>query len=119
MAGIKYAKQIRDALRDIRSNTGVFASDIQSDSTTATGAENAAKIDTGAARQNVDVFSDVDGATDVVLEVSLDDSTWREIQRFEEEGANTRFIQLDTVYKYVRVYADTTVTEIEVVSKGV
>lgn len=100
-----------------------------SDSTSASGSANAASVDLGDVRESIDVFYDVAADTDgIVLEVSTDNATWRELTRVAASdlpaGGEAAFIQAETAYQYARAYAggsfaDADVNAVEIVTRGI
>lgn len=97
--------------------------------TAASGAANAASIDLGQVRNDVDVFYDV--ANDngsIEVEVSTDNATWRPFTTVASgdipTGGEQAFVQIDTAYRYVRAYAggayaDADINTIEAVTRGI
>lgn len=86
--------------------------------TTTAGSANAADLDLGSHRKDVDVFYDLSGAATVTIEVSTDDTNWRQFEQFTTSGAESDVLQFSTAFRYVRVYADANLTRIEMSSKG-
>lgn len=89
-----------------------------SDSTTGTGSGNAAAVDLGDYRTNVDVFVDVSGAADLTVEVSTDGSTWREADSVSYGSESTDLQQYHLAYQHVRAYVSANNTVVEVVGRG-
>lgn len=82
-------------------------------STQSAGSGSAAHIKLGRIRDKVEIYYDV-GATsdDIVIEVSEDDSTWRELDRVASGSVTTggswaggSANTYDTTYTYARAYA--------------
>lgn len=90
-----------------------------SDTTSSAGASNAATINLGDAKTNVDVFVDVSGAADLTVEVSTDGSTWRQADTVSYGSASTDFQQYHLAYQHVRAYVSANATTVEVVGRGV
>lgn len=88
-----------------------------SDATATAGSSNAASVDLGTQRTNVDVFVDVSGAATLTVEVSTDGSTWREAdsQTYDTESD---LQQYHFAYQHVRAYVDANATTVEVVGRG-
>lgn len=96
-----------------------------SDSTTSAGSGTAAVIEKGARRNQFEVFYDLDsGADDIVIEVSLDGSSWKPYASLSVPAGGDRDVATgQTVFTNVRVYPgnsfdDTDVNLIQVVSAG-
>lgn len=94
------------------------AAEQRSDSTTASGSSNAAVVDLGPVKTNVDVFVDTSGAADLTVEVSTDGSTWRQADTNSYGSATTDLRQYDFAYQHVRVYLSANVNTLEVVGRG-
>lgn len=92
------------------------------DRTTATGAANAASLDLGDVRTNVDIFIDVTGTSNPVVEVSPTGAFAGEEHALPDvpsySSDTTDLIQYDLAYQYVRVYTDANLTELEIVGRG-
>lgn len=88
------------------------------DDTDGTGSANAAAVDLGEYRTNVDVFVDVAGAATLTVEVSTDGSTWREADSVDYASESTDLQQYHLAYQHVRAYVDQNVTTVEVVGRG-
>jgi len=111
---------------DIADRDGRDLGDVQvkdtgpiTDITSSTGSGNAAQLDLGRSRKDVDIFYDVSGAATVTIEVSKNASDWRAFSTDSPGSATTELVQIDTSYRYVRVYADSNLNTIELSSKGV
>lgn len=86
--------------------------------TTATGASNAASLDLGTYRKDVDLFYDLSGSATVTIDVSTDNATWRTFQTIDQSSASADVAQISTAYRYVRAYADANLNTLEMSSKG-
>lgn len=95
------------------------ASELVSDTTTSNGAANAAQVDLGDLKTNVDVFADTSGAATLTIEVSADGSTWRQADTVSISSATTDLQQYHFAYPHVRAYLDTATNTVEVVGRGV
>lgn len=95
------------------------------DQSTSTGPSNAAEIQLGQFRKDFEVFYDVNTAAgDLVIEVSLDSSTWRDFAQLSIPAGGDRDVaQGETTYTYARAYiensaSDSAVNLVEIVGKG-
>lgn len=95
------------------------ASEAVSDSTSENGESNAASVNLGKLKTNVDVFADTSGAATLTVEVSTDGSTWRQADTVDIGSATTDFQQYHFAYPHVRAYLDTATNTVEVVGRGV
>jgi hypothetical protein len=91
---------------------------IITDTTTSTGSASAAQLDLGDNRKDVDIHYDLSGAGTVTIEVSKNNSDWRAFSSESPTSAEADVLQIDTSYRYVRVYADQNLNLIELSSKG-
>jgi len=100
-------------------------------SSSAAGSSNAAQIKLGRLRDSLDAYYDVSASSDdIVLEVSEDGSTWRELERVSSGSVTTGGAWVggtantyDTTYTYARLYAgssfaDSDVNTVEVSGKA-
>lgn len=95
------------------------ASEAVTDTTDSNGSGNAASVNLGKLKTNVDVFADTSGAATLTVEVSSDGSTWREADSVDLGSATTDLQQYHFAYPHVRAYLDTATNTVEVVGRGV
>lgn len=95
------------------------ASEATTDTTTGNGSANAAEIQLGDIKTNVDVFVDASATATLTVEVSTDGSTWREADSVDYGAAATDLQQYHFAYPHVRAYLDTATNTVEVVGRGV
>lgn len=89
------------------------------DITTSSGSSNAASLDLGDVRKDLDIYVDTSGAATLTVEVSKDDSTWRTFDTVDYGSDTESMEQYDIAYQYVRAYLDTATNTVEMSSKGV
>lgn len=86
--------------------------------TTSAGEANAAQLDT-AGLSEVEVLYDTSGAATVTVETSTDGNDWYQRTQYSPGSAVSAAERLTTGARYVRVFIDTNVNQVEVSSKGV
>lgn len=84
-----------------------------------TGSSNAAKLDLGDLRTNVDIHVDTSGDATLTVEVSKDNSTWRTFDTVSYSGASQEIEQYDTAYQHIRAHLNQNRTLVEMSAKGV
>ncbi|WIV67555.1 hypothetical protein [Natrialbaceae archaeon AArc-T1-2] len=109
----------------VQDSSGVLVDPLDADDmtpvssmTSMVGKADAASIDLGPHRKDVDVYYDVTGAATVTIEVSADGDTWRELREISTDDAETSVVSVSTSYQHVRAYADENLETIEIASKG-
>lgn len=84
------------------------------DSTSSAGSSSAAKIKPGPNRATIDVFVDVTTASgDVIVEVSSDGSTWRQLSATSVSTGGV-WINETSTYAYARVYAQSAFSDADI-----
>jgi len=92
------------------------------DATTATGSSNAAEIRATGGRTQVSVAWDTSGASTITVEVSPGGGTWfdrtHDVIPSQPGSAEQRAETLETGFRHVRVYADSSLNELLISAKG-
>lgn len=91
-------------------------------STTNAGSANATSLDLERMRKDVDLSVNVSADALVTLEVSTDgsfDGEEKQADTVTYSGSSTDFRQYDIAYQHVRAFANASVNELELVSRGI
>lgn len=83
-----------------------------------TGSANAAQLDLGSLRKDVDVHVDTSNDATLTVEVSTDASTWRQFDTVSYTGASTAMEQYEVAYQHVRAHLNQNRNLVELASKG-
>lgn len=83
-----------------------------------TGSGNAAQLDLGEPRQQVEIHVDTSGAANLTVEVSADGSNWRTYDEVSYADANQEVRDYNTSFQHIRAYLDSSRNLIEMSSKG-
>jgi len=83
------------------------------------GSGNAASVDLGSLRSDVDIHVDTSGDATLTVEVSKDGGTWRTFEELSYTGASEGMEQFTTTYKHMRAYLDQNRNLVEISAKGV
>lgn len=94
------------------------------DTASGTGSANAAHLDLGPIRKDVDIATNATGTADVLLtlDVSQDNSTWRladTVTYSDPANSTPAFEQYDLAYPHVRAYLNASHDLVELASKGI
>lgn len=87
------------------------------DSTSEPGQSEAAELELGTGSTPFDLYYEIETSATISIEVSQDGSTWRPFETIDAGGSDpaTGFMQIETTYSNVRVYAeDVTENDLEV-----
>lgn len=85
------------------------------DSTSSAGTN--VKVNLGDLRQKVDIYWDGSGSSTLTVEVSDDDSTWRQLDTVSTDSTQN-IEQFDVAYQYVRASVAANLNTLEIVSRG-
>lgn len=104
---------------------GISGTEPIDDTTSVTGSADAAEVETGDFRKDVDIyFSATTGNDDIIVQVSNDAITWRTVQQLNvASGGESDLAQFNFAWRYVRAYpgggfADSEINEVTVSAKG-
>lgn len=89
--------------------------------TTTAGVSGATTLDLGRVSKDVDVWVDVSGDAHAVLEVSHNGTFGGEEHEADNvtyTGASTDFRQYEIAYQHIRAYTNSSLNELELVSRG-
>lgn len=103
---------------DTNFTTALTDTDPISATDSGTGSANAAQLDLGSLRKDVDVHVNTSGDATLTVEVSTDASTWREFDTVSYTGGDVRMEQYEIAYRHVRAYLNQNRTLVELASKG-
>lgn len=87
-------------------------------STSSDGSSNAAQVDLGRVSRAADVFVNNSGSAQLTVEVSEDNSTWRQADTQTYSSATTDFKQYEFAYPHVRAFLNASTNTVEVVGRG-
>lgn len=92
---------------------------ISTDTDDGTGMGNAAKLDLGGHRDNADIHVDTTGDATLTVEVSKNNTDWRELDTISYSGDSQQIEQYNTQYRYIRAYLNQNRNLVEISAKEV